>query len=71
MILWHVISVKLNIGKKITKLEILALKCEKFQYVSKLIDLMFKEELHYLHNGFLRIESRLKVKVQINYLQKG
>ena len=29
MILWHVISMKLSIGKKITGLEIMALNCEK------------------------------------------
>ena len=28
-LLWHVISVKLNIGKKITGLEIMTLNCEK------------------------------------------
>ena len=46
------ISVKLNIGKKITGLEIMTLNRKKI-YVSKLIELIFKGELHLLQ-GFFR-----------------
>ena len=45
IILWHVISVKLKIGKKRTGLETI-LNREKIKHVSKLIELMFKGELH-------------------------
>ena len=48
IILWCVISMKFNIGKKIIGLEIMTLNCEKIQHISKLIELMFKEELHCL-----------------------
>ena len=70
MILWPVISIKLNIDKKIAGIEITALNHEKVQHVFKLIELMFKEELHCLHNGFLQMESQLNMKLQMNYLQK-
>ena len=33
-------------------------------------NLMFKGELHFLHNGFLLIESHINMKLQISYLQK-
>ena len=70
IILWPVISVKLNIGKKIAELEIMALHQEKISHVSRLIELIFKEELHCLHLEFLQMESQLNMKLQINYLQK-
>ena len=34
---------------------------EKIQHVPKLIELMFKGELHCLHNGFLRMETQHEV----------
>ena len=49
ILLWHVISVKLNVGTKITWLERMTLNRKKIQHVSKLIELMFKGELHYSH----------------------
>ena len=70
IISWPVIGVKLNIGKKITGLEIIALHCEKIYHVSKLIELMFNGELHCLQNGFLQMESQLNMKLQMNYLLK-
>ena len=48
IILWCVISMKFNIGKKIIGLEIMTLNCEKIQHISKLIELMCKGELHCL-----------------------
>ena len=48
----------------------MALNQEKIKHVSKFIELMFKEELHCLHNGFLQMESQLNIKLQMNYLQK-
>ena len=50
--LWGVISVKLSIDKKITGLKIMTLNCEKIQHVSKVIELMFKGELHCLQGCF-------------------
>ena len=70
IISWPVISIKLNIGKKIEELEIMALNQEKISHVSRLIELIFKEELHCLHMEFLQMESQLNMKLQINYLQK-
>ena len=52
IILWHVISVKLNIGKKITGLEIMTLNSETILHVSKLKELMFKGELQCLQRYF-------------------
>ena len=68
--LWPVISIKLNIGEKITRLEMLALNREKIYHVCRLIELICKGELHCLYNGFLRMESQLNMKLQMNYLQK-
>ena len=48
----------------------MALNQEKIKHISKFIELMFKEELHCLHNGFLQMESQLNIKLQMNYLQK-
>ena len=48
IILWRVINVKLNIGKKITGLEIMTLNCKKIQHTSKLIELTFKRKSHCL-----------------------
>ena len=50
--LWHAISMKLNIGKTITGLEIRTLNCKKIYYVTKLLEVMFKGELHCLHKDF-------------------
>ena len=52
IILWRLISVKLNIGKKITGLEIMTLNREKIQRISKLVELIFKGELHCLQECF-------------------
>ena len=46
IVLWSVISTKLDIGKKITGLEIMTLNRKKIQHVSKLMELMFKWEFH-------------------------
>ena len=58
MILWRVISVKLSIGKKITGLEIMTLKREKIYHVSKLIEPMFKGELHCFQECFRKQTCR-------------
>ena len=52
LLLSHVISVKLNIGKKTTGLQTMTLNHEKIWHVSKFIELMFKGELHYLQEYF-------------------
>ena len=57
-ILWRVISVKLNIGRKITSLEIMALNQENLQHVSRLIELIFKGELHCLQGSFRKQTGR-------------
>ena len=57
IVIWHVIDTKLNIGKKITGLEIMTLNREKKKNVSKLIELMFKGELLFLQGCVLK--SRL------------
>ena len=49
---WYVISVKLNIGKKITGIKILTLNQEKIWHVSKLIEVMFKGNLYCLQGCF-------------------
>ena len=46
IVLWCVISTKLDIGKKITGLEIMTLNRKKIQHVSKLTELMFKWEFY-------------------------
>ena len=46
-------SVKLNIGKKITRLEIMKLNHKKTYHVSKCIELMFKGELQLFAKGKL------------------
>ena len=51
ILLQSVISVKLNIGKKTTGLEIMTLNHEEI-YVSKLIELMLKGDLHCLQGCF-------------------
>ena len=38
IILWRVINVKLNIGKKITGLEIMTLNCKKFSMLPNLLN---------------------------------
>ena len=53
IMLWHEISVKLNIGKKITRLEIMKLNHKKTYHVSKCIELMFKGELQLFAKGKL------------------
>ena len=68
IILWSVISIKLNIGNKMIGLGILALNLEKIWHFSKLIELMFKGELHCLQNVFLRME--LQMNLQLNYWRK-
>ena len=51
--MWHVIEVKLNIGKKIAGLEIYNdTKSRKIQHVSKLVELTFKGESHCLQKYF-------------------
>ena len=52
IILWYVINVKLRIGKKITGTEIMTLNHQKILHVSKLIEPMFKGELHCLQRCF-------------------
>ena len=52
MILWCVMSMKLNVGEKIAGLEIITLNYEKMQHVPKDIDLMSKGELHCLQGCF-------------------
>ena len=52
IILWHVISMKLDIDKKITELEIMTFNHKKIYHVSRLIALMFKGELHCLQGCF-------------------
>ena len=51
-LLWCAISVKLNIGKKMTGLEIMAPNHEKIYHVSKLIELTFKWRFHCLQRCF-------------------
>ena len=59
IILWRVISVKLNNGKKKNnKSEIITLNREKIQHVPKLIELMFKGELHCSQGCFGKQSSR-------------
>ena len=43
--LWHVISMKLNIGKKITGLEMMTSDQKKNQHASKLVELMLKGDV--------------------------
>ena len=52
IILWQVISMKLNIHKKITGLEIMTFYHENTYSVSKLIKLMFKGKLDCLQECF-------------------
>ena len=58
IILWCVISMKLNTGKKITGLEIMTLNCKKIYHVSKLIEQMLKGELHCLQGCFRKQTGR-------------
>ena len=58
MTLWLVISVKFNIGKKLTALEIMTFNHEKIYPVSKLIELMLKGKLHYLQESFRKQTGR-------------
>ena len=48
IILQHVISMELNIIKKIAGLEIMTWNGQKMEHVSELIELMSKGELHCL-----------------------
>ena len=57
-ILWYVISMELNIGKKIRGLETMTLNCKKIKHVSKLIEFMFKGELHCLQGCFRKQTGR-------------
>ena len=59
IMLWRVISVKLIIGKKITGLGIITLNHNK--NVSKLIELMFKGELHCMQGSFKNHTGRVDV----------
>ena len=52
IVLWCVISTKLDIGKKITGSEIMTLNRKKIQHVSRLMELMFKWEFHCLQGGY-------------------
>ena len=56
IISWCVISVKLNIGKKITGLEIMTSNRKKILHVSKLIELLFKGDSYTVYRDVL--ESR-------------
>ena len=58
MILWCVMSMKLNVAKEIAGLEIMTLKHEKIYHVSKLIELMSKGELHSLQGCFRKQTGR-------------
>ena len=65
MMFWHVMSMKLNIAKKIAGLEIMTLNCENMYYVSNLLELMSKGKLHCLKGCFRKLvnakhEDRLK-----------
>ena len=51
-------SMKLSIGKKITRLEIVTLNSEKIWHVSRLVELMFKRELHCLQGCFRKQTGR-------------
>ena len=62
MILWLVMSVKLNIGKKIAELEIITLNRENVYRVFKLAELMSKEKLHCLQGCFRKQICREDVK---------
>ena len=57
-ITWCVISMKLSIVKKITGLEIMTLNRKKIWHVSRLIELMFKGELHSLQGCFRKQTGR-------------
>ena len=57
-LLHHVISMKLNIGKKMTELEIMTLNHKKIQHVSKLIVLVFKGKVHCLQECFRKQAGR-------------
>ena len=48
IILWIVISMKLDVGKKMAGLETMTWDCEKIYHVSELVELIIKVELHYL-----------------------
>ena len=63
MILWHVMSMELNIGKKIAGLEIMTLNCKKTKHVSKVIELMTKGELHHLQGCFRKHTGRVGVNL--------
>ena len=72
ILLWHVISVKLNFGKKIIVLETMTWNRKKIYYVSKLIELMFKGELQCLQVGpILGIGARVCFLGHIFWGKKG
>ena len=58
MMFWHVMSMKLNIAKKIAGLEIMTLNCENMYYVSNLLELMSKGKLHCLQGCFRKQTGR-------------
>ena len=59
LLLWCVMSVKLNIGKKKAELEIMTLNCEKkCSMSSNLIELLSKKELHCLQECFRKPTGR-------------
>ena len=58
MILWRVMSVKLNIAKKITGLEIMTLICEKMYHIPKRTELMSQVEIHCLQGCFRQQTGR-------------
>ena len=65
IILWSVISMKLNIDKKIKGLEIMIFHHEKIYYVTKLIELMFGGELHCLRGCFRKQTGREDVSTHL------
>ena len=61
MMLRHVISLRLNVAKKIAALEIMILNCEKMQHVLKLKELMSKGKLHCFQECFSKQTGRENV----------
>ena len=58
---WRVMSVKLNIAKKIAGLEITALNRGKMWHISKLIALIFKGALHHSQRCLRKQRGREEV----------
>ena len=63
------ISMKLSIVKKITGLEIMTLNRKKIWHVSRLIELMFKGELHSLQGCFRKQTGREDVYTLFFFLK--